>query len=131
VRLDARVETLLVRLLVSAAALGVATWLISGIRLAEDTTLAKIVTLLGVAVVFGLVNMIVKPVVTLIGLPFFILTLGVLYLVVNGLLFWLSGWIAEQLGLAFEVEGFWSGFFGAIVVAVVTWLLNLVIPDAD
>jgi putative membrane protein len=131
VRLDARVANLLMRLLVSAAALGVATWLISGIRLAEDTTSAKIVTLLGVAVVFGLVNMIVKPVVTLIGLPFFILTLGLLYLVVNGLLFWLSGWIAEELGLAFEVEGFWSGFFGAIVVAVVTWLLNLIIPDAD
>lgn len=130
-RLDARVAKLLLRLVVSAAALGVATWVISGIRLAEDDTPAKIATLLGVAVVFGIVNAIIKPIVTLIGLPFYILSLGVLYLVVNGLLFWLSGWIAEEIGLAFEVDGFWSGFFGAIVVAVVSWLLNLVIPEPD
>jgi putative membrane protein len=130
-RLDARVRKLLVGLIVSAAALGVATWLISGIRLGEETTAGKIITLLGVAVVFGLVNAIIKPIVTLIGLPFYILSLGVLYLVVNGLLFLLSGWIAEQIGLAFEVEGFWSGFFGAIVVAVVSWLLNVALPDQD
>jgi len=130
-RLDARVVKLVVRLVVSAAALGVATWLISGIRLGGESTGEKILTLLGVAVVFGLVNAILKPIVTLIGLPFYILSLGVLYLVVNGLLFWFSGWIAEEIGLEFEVEGFWSGFLGAIVVAVVSWVLNVVIPDGD
>jgi putative membrane protein len=119
------------RLLVSAAALGVATWLISGIRLGGDSTGQKIVTLLGVAVVFGLVNAILKPIVVVLGLPFYILTLGVLYLVVNGLLFWFSGWIAAAIGLDFEVDGFWAGFFGAIVVAVVSFLLNIIIPDND
>ncbi len=119
------------RLVVSAAALGVATWLISGIRLTEDSTPDKIITLLGVAVIFGLVNAIIKPIVTLIGLPFYILSLGVLYLVVNGLLFWFSGWIARQIGLGFEVDGFWPGFFGAIVVAVVSWVLNVALPDKD
>jgi putative membrane protein len=131
VRLDALVVKLVLRLLVSAAALGVATWLISGIRLGGDSNGEKILTLLGVAVVFGLVNAILKPIVTLIGLPFYILSLGVLYLVVNGLLFWFSGWIAAEIGLEFEVDGFWSGFLGAIVVALVSWALNLVIPDED
>jgi putative membrane protein len=131
VRLDARVTKLVGRLLVSAAALGVATWLISGIHLGGDSTGRKIFTLLGVAVVFGLVNAILKPIVRVIGLPLYILSLGVLYLVVNGLLFWLNGWIAAEIGLDFEVDGFWSGFWGAIVVAIVGFAINIIIPDDD
>jgi putative membrane protein len=131
VRLDARVTKLVGRLLVSAAALGVATWLISGIHLGGDSTGRKIFTLLGVAVVFGLVNAILKPIVTVIGLPLYILSLGVLYLVVNGLLFWLNGWIVAEIGLDFEVDGFWSGFWGAIVVAVVSFAINIIIPDDE
>ncbi|MCO1576579.1 MULTISPECIES: phage holin family protein [unclassified Crossiella] len=92
---------------------------------------AKIGTLLLVGLVFGLVNAIIKPVVKLVGCVFYLLTLGLIGLVVNGLLFWLTGWAAGKLGLPFEVTGFWPAFFGAIIVAVVSWALNAVLQARE
>ncbi|AXX34255.1 putative membrane protein [Actinosynnema pretiosum subsp. pretiosum] len=104
--------------------------LIPGIDLEGGSTPAKIGTLVGVAVVFGLVNAVVKPVVKFLGCLFYLLTLGLIGLVVNALMFWLTGWVAGELGLPFQVTGFWPAFFGAIIVALASWLLNLVYERA-
>jgi putative membrane protein len=115
----------LVHVLLTAVAVWVST-VIPGIDLGEASTPAKIGTLVLVALVFGLVNAIIKPVVKLLGCVFYLVTLGLFGLVVNGLLFWLTGYISEKLGLPFQVTGFWPAFWGAIIVALTGWVLNLV-----
>lgn len=116
---------ILVHVLLTAVAVWVST-LIPGIDLLEGTTLSKIGTLLGVALIFGLVNAVVKPLVKFFGCMFYLVTLGLIGLVVNALLFWLTGYVAGELGLPFQVSGFWPAFWGAIIVALTSWVLNLV-----
>ncbi len=115
--------------IVNALALAVATWLLPGISLTADTQGHRFLALLVVAVVFGLVNAIVRPVVMLLSLPFIILTLGLLILVINACLLLLTSWISQQLGLGFHVDGFWTALLGGVVVAVATWVLELVVGD--
>lgn len=121
--------SIVVRLIVNAFALFVATLLVPGITLSASSTAGKVGTLLGVAAIFGLVNAVVKPIVKVIGCGFYILTLGLIALVVNALLFLLAGFLASELGLKFAVDGFWPGFFGALIVSIVSFVLSLVIPD--
>ena len=114
----------LYRVLATAVAVWVAT-ILPGINLLTGSTLARIGTLIGVALVFGIVNAILKPVIKVAGCVLYILTLGLIGFVVNGLLFWFTGWLAGELELPFEVTGFWAGFFGAIIVAIVSFVLSL------
>jgi putative membrane protein len=118
-----------IRVIVTAVALWVATVVVAGINVTTDTTIKRVATLLVVAVIFGLVNAFLKPIVKKLGCVFYILTLGLIALVVNGLLLWLTSWVAQQLDLPFEVTGFWAAFWGAIVVGIVSWLLNLFVHD--
>jgi putative membrane protein len=120
---------LILRLLITAAALFVATALVPGIQLQAGTTLAKVITLVVVALIFGVVNAVLKPIVKTVGCIFYILTLGLIGLVVNGLLLWLCSWIAGKLTLPFHITGFWPAFFGAIIVGLVGWILNLLLED--
>ena len=119
----------LIRMLVSAAALGVATWLIPGIELTTGSTLKKAGTLIVVALIFGIINATLKPLIKVFGCAFYILTLGLAALVVNGLLLWLTSVIAGHLDLPFHVNGFWAGLWGALITGVVSWLLNLILGD--
>ncbi|MEU5875935.1 phage holin family protein [Spirillospora sp. NPDC047279] len=122
-----------VRILLKTGIIAVALWaatiLIDGITVTGDTDLRRVATLLGVAVIFGLVNAVIKPIVKTLGCAFYVLTLGLIGLVVNALLLWLSSTIAERLELPFHVTGFWPAFWGAIVVGVVGWTLNLLLND--
>lgn len=119
------------RVLIAAAALGVATWAVPGIELHASTTVKKILTLIVVALIVGIVNAVIKPIVKTIGCLFYILTLGLIGLVVNGLLLWLASWVAGKLKLPFHITGFWPAFWGAIIVGVVGWVLSMIIPDGD
>jgi putative membrane protein len=119
----------LLRVLVSAAALGVATWAVSGIELLAGSGWTRVGTLLAVALIFGLINATLKPLIKVVGCVFYVLTLGLIALVVNGLLLWLTSVIAGDLSLPFHVTGFWAAFWGAIIVGLVSWLLNLLIGD--
>lgn len=112
------------RVLATAVAVWVATFL-PGIELLSTSTPEKVGTLIGIAVLFGLVNLVLKPVVKVVGCVFYLLTLGLIGLVVNGLLLLLVSWIAGQLRLPFEVDGFWAGFWGAIVIAVASFVLTI------
>lgn len=121
---------ILIRLAISAVALWIATLVIDGITLTTDSTWEKVGTLVLVAAIFGVVNAVLRPIIKVVGCAFYILTLGLIALVVNGALFMLSSWIADQIGLPFEVADFWpDAVLGALLVGVISWLLNLVIPD--
>jgi putative membrane protein len=119
----------LLRVLVSAAALGVATWALPGIELLAGSGWSRVGTLLAVGLIFGVINATLKPLIKVVGCAFYVLTLGLIALVVNGLLLWLTSVIAGDLNLPFHVTGFWPAFWGAIIVGVVSWLLNLLIGD--
>ncbi|GLY98235.1 phage holin family protein [Actinoplanes sp. NBRC 103695] len=121
---------ILIRLVITAVSLWIATILIDGIALTTDSLPGKVGTLLAVAVIFGLVNGILRPIIKSIGCGFYVLTLGLIAIVVNGLLFLLTSWIAGQFDLPFHVDDFWpSAVLGALLVGVVSWLLNALVPD--
>ena len=123
---------ILIRLVITAVSLWIATLVIGGIRLTTDSVPGKIGTLLAVAVIFGIVNAVLRPIIKTIGCGLYVLTLGLISLVVNGLLFLLVGWIAGQFDLPFEVDDFWpSALLGALLVGVVSWVLNMLVPDGD
>jgi putative membrane protein len=119
----------LLRTLVTAVALWITTLVISGIDVSGRGAAVNTLTLIAVALIFGLVNAVIKPLVHLFGCAFYILTLGLIALVVNALLFMLTGWLADQLNLPFHVDGFWPAFWGAILVSIISWAINLIIPD--
>src|SRR5690349_2157954 len=116
---------LLLRLAVSAVALAVATAVVPGIELTTGSLSSKVLTLVAVALIFGVVNAVLKPIVKVVGCAFYVLTLGLIALVVNGLLLWLTSWVAGKLNLPFHITGFWPAFWGAIIVGVVGWLLGI------
>lgn len=119
----------IVRLLVNAVALWVATLVIDGVDVDASTTGGEVLTIAAVAALFGVINLFVKPIVKLLSLPLYIITLGLFTLVVNALMLLLTSWIAGKLGVPFEVDGFWSAVLGGLVISVVSWLLNVLLPD--
>src|SRR5688572_20475115 len=108
------------RLLINAAALWAATRLVSGISFDGDWRL-----LLVVALVFGVLNVAVRPILILLTLPLFILTLGLFTFVLNALMLWLTSAVSDALDLGFDVAGFGAAFLGALVVTVVSFMLSL------
>ena len=116
----------IVRLLVNAAALWVATSVVPGVTFAGGW-----LTLLGVACVFGVVNAFIRPVAKILTFPLIILTLGIFALVVNGLMLWLTSSLSAALGLGFHVSGFWAAFWGALVVSFVSTILSMLVADSS
>lgn len=114
----------ILRLLINAAALWVAVRFVPGLSFQGNPVL-----LLAVALVFGVVNTIVKPLLTLISLPAVVLTLGLFLLVINALMLWFTGWLSTNLGLGFRVDGFGSAFLGGIVVGLVAWALSIFLGE--
>lgn len=112
-------RSLLVRIAVTGLAVWLAALIVPGVRLAEGDVVRQVLTVLGVAVIFGLVNGVLGSVLKLLTLPLTILTLGLFALVVNALLFWLTGAIASALDLPFAVDGFLAALLGALVVSIV------------
>ena len=120
---------IVIRVVLNAVAVWIATLIVPGVDVTTDSTGKKILTLVVVGAILGLINATIKPIVQLLSLPLTILTLGLFALVVNGLLFWLVSAISSGLGAPFHVDGFWAGFWGAIVVSIVSWLLSVLVPD--
>jgi putative membrane protein len=116
----------LIRLIVNAAALWVATRLVSGVTFMGDW-----VPFFGVAIVFGFVNAFIRPLAKILTFPLIILTLGLFSLVVNGLMLWLTSQLSDTLGLGFHVSGFWAAFWGALVVSIVSTMLSMMVSEDE
>jgi putative membrane protein len=110
------------RILINAAALWVAIAVLDGIRLDSDS----LVTLLGIALVLGVINVTVKPILQLLSLPFIVLTLGLFILVVNAIAMWIVIAISGALGLGLSSDGFGWTLAAAVIVSLVSWGLELV-----
>jgi putative membrane protein len=110
----------LLRLLATAAALWVAVYLVPGI-----VYQGGLLGLLGVALVFGLVNAFIRPLLQALTCPLVVLTLGLFVFILNAFLLWLTAQLSQALGLQFHVIGFWSALIGAIIIAVVSTVLSL------
>lgn len=120
----------LIRLVISALSLWLTTLIISGVELTADSAWKKVLTLLVVAVIFGIVNAILRPIIKTIGCAAYALTLGLIAIVVNALLLLLTSWIAGQLDVPFHVDNFWpSAVLGALVIGIISWLLGLIVRD--
>lgn len=114
----------LIRLLINAAALWAAIEIVPGVEYRGAW-----VYLLVVALVFGVLNALLRPLLTLLTCPLLIATLGLFTLVINAFLLWLTGALSRSFGLGFEVRGFWAAFLGALVVSVVSILLSLLVKE--
>ena len=123
-------KAFLIKVLAAALALWVATLIVPGVELEGSTFTDRLGTLLIVAIIFGVVNAIAKPIAALFSLPLIVLTLGLFLLVLNALMLLLTSWLAGLLDLPFDVDGFWAAFWGAIVISLVTFVVGLFVGDA-
>jgi putative membrane protein len=116
----------LIRVLINAAGLWVATQIVRGISVTGTNVL---LSLLVVAVIFGVVNAVIKPILAVLTCPLYLLTLGLFTFVVNALMLLLTSGIAGALGLGFHVDGFVSALLGAIVISIVSFVLSIVLRE--
>ncbi|MFO7584141.1 MAG: phage holin family protein [Anaerolineales bacterium] len=116
----------LLRLLINAVALYAAVSLVNGIQAVQDTNW---VSYLGLGLIFGLLNALVRPLLKFLTCPLIVLTLGLFTLVINTVLFWLTGVIGQNFGIGFTVDGFWPAFLGGLIVSIVSIVLTTVLKD--
>ena len=114
----------ILRLVVTALATAVAVWMVPGITLTDTDRTSQALTLLGVAVIFGIVNAVVKPIMQVLSACLIVLTLGIFLLVINAAMLALTSWFAGVVGLGFHVDGFWAAVFGSVIISVVGALLG-------
>ena len=127
-------KNFLIRVGVNGVALWVAALVLPGINLAEGDVGwgRKLWTIFFVAVIFGVVNAIIKPIAQLLSLPFIVLTLGLFIFIVNAFMLQLTEWLSGWLDLSFSIDQFfWDAIFGAIIITLVSWVLNVVLPEDD
>lgn len=119
----------LVKLIINALALWFTTLIVSGVtvRPYAEETLPTILTYLLIALIFGVVNAIVGTAIRVVAFPLYILTLGLISFIVNGLLLLLVAWISGLMGFGLYIAGFWWGVLGALVLALIAWLMGLIL----
>lgn len=120
----------LVRLLINSLALWLTTLIVAGVSVVSyspDDTLATVLTYLLVALIFGVVNAVVGNFIRIVAFPIYLLTLGLIALVVNALLLLLVAWISSIIGFGLVVDGFWWGVLGAIVLGLLSWLIGVLL----
>lgn len=115
----------LIKWLITVASLFAAAWLVPGITVSGNDWLALGVT----ALILGLVNMFVRPLLKLLSCSVIILTLGLFLLVINALMLWLASYLAGEFGIGFHVRDFKSAFFGALIVSIVSTVLSWFVPN--
>jgi putative membrane protein len=118
------------RVLINALALWLTTLIVAGVQVvpfAPAGTLETVLTYLLVALVFGVVNGIVGNFIRIVAFPLYILTLGLIALIVNGLLLLLVAWISSLTGFGLVVESFWWGVLGALVLGLISWIIGILL----
>ncbi|MED5813695.1 phage holin family protein [Mycolicibacterium sp. 050232] len=122
-------SSFLLRAAITGFALWVVTLVVPGIYfIGGDTTLARVGIIFVVAVIFGLVNAFIKPIVQILSIPLYILTLGLIHIVINALMLWITSWITDNTtGWGLHIDQFWwTAIWAAIVLSLVSWLLSFV-----
>ncbi len=122
--------TFVLRVLINALALWLTTLIVAGVKVvpfAPGDTLETVLTYLLVALVFGIVNGIIGNFIRIVAVPLYILTLGLISLVVNGLLLLLVAWISSLTGFGLTVESFWWGVLGALVLGLISWFIGILL----
>ena len=120
----------LVRLAINAVALWLTTLIVAGVVVVPyppGNTVSIVLTYLLVALVFGIVNGVIGNFIRIVAFPLYILTLGLIALVVNGLLLLLVAWITSFTGFGLQVDGFWWGVLGALVLALISWIIGIIV----
>jgi putative membrane protein len=120
---------LIIRFVVNGIALWIAALVVDGVDIEASTTTGEVLTILAIAAVFAVVNIVVRPIVKILSLPLYVITLGLFTFVVNALMLLLTSWIADLLDVPFHVDGFWSALLGGLVISFVSWMINLVLPS--
>jgi putative membrane protein len=123
----------LVKVIVIAFALWLTTFIVAGVNVVpyENTTIATVLTYLLVALIFGLVNAIIGTFIRVVAFPIYVLTLGLVSFIVNGLLLLIVDWISGLMGFGLRIDGFWWGVLGALVLGLISWLIGLIVrPSA-
>lgn len=121
---------LIVRLLINSVALWLTTLIVSGVHIvpfAPGGTLETVLTYVLIAAIFGLVNGIIGNLIRIVAFPLYILTLGLIALIVNGLLLLIVGWISSLIGFGLVVDSFWWGVLGALVLGLISWLIGILL----
>ena len=121
----------ILRTIANACGLAVGAWLFEKITITGATDQDRVTTLVVVALIFGVVNAFVRPVVAILSFPLYLLTLGLMFFVVNAFMLMLTSWLAGKLDVGFHVEGFLTAMLGSIVISIVSWVVGLVLPEAD
>lgn len=120
---------MILTIVADAVAIWVAAYLVSGIEIGGEGTRFWL-TLLGAAVIFGVLNAILKPILQLLSLPLIVLTLGLFLFIVNALILSLASWLSGVLGLDFTVESFfWDAVLGAVIISAVSLVVDMILPD--
>jgi putative membrane protein len=116
----------LIRLLINAVALYAAVSFVDGIQATPGTSWFSY---LGLGLIFGILNALVRPILKFLTCPLIVLTLGLFTLVINTVLFWLTGTIGQNFGIGFTVDGFWPAFLGGLIVSVISVILTAFVKD--
>jgi len=111
---------------INFAGIWAAAFLVPGIRYNDELG-----TLALVAIIFSLVNTVVRPIAVVMSCPLMVVTLGLFMLVINALMFWLASWLAGQFGLGFQVDGFLNAFLGSLVVTAASVVANILFGDRE
>jgi putative membrane protein len=125
--------SLLIRWFINAVALAAAAYLVpmiipNGIVVAGEPAWLSVVIM---ALIFGLINALIRPLLKLVTCPLILLTLGLFTLIINGLMLWLASWIGQQLDVGFVVNGFWAAVLGALIISVVSFVLSLIFREEE
>lgn len=118
--------SLILRWVAAAAAVGAAVYLLPGVRLEGGVQ-----DLLVVALILGLVNALVRPVLRMMSCGLIVLTLGLFLLVINAAMLLLASWLARWVGIGFYVDGFGAALAGSVIITLVSWLISLILPGDD
>lgn len=121
---------LVVRLLINAVALWLTTFIVAGVHVvpfAPGGTMETILTYLLVALIFGVVNGVIGNLIRIVAFPIYVLTLGLIALIVNGLLLLLVAWLSSLFGFGLVVDNFWWGVLGALVLGLISWIIGILV----
>jgi putative membrane protein len=110
------------RVIINALAIAATTWLLPGITIGGN----KVLTVLLVAIVFGIINAVIKPIFSFVTCGLYVVTLGLFTFIANALMLWITQYVAGWFGLQFSIDTFWTAIVAAIIISIISFVLSLI-----